>query len=349
MTRIETRAHAIWALCLASLPSLSRAAESDEAGARVLFVEGRKLADSGNYAEACPKFEDSFRLNPGVGTNFNLADCQGHIGRTASAWTRFLDVAAATKLAGQGERERAARARAAALEPNLARLVVDVSSPVEGLVVERDGIVVGPASWGISIPVDPGVHLVEAAAPGKEKWSQSTTVPDGPHTSSVLVPMLATLPPALPPPTAQIPVTLPAQPPLAPALGADAARRSSIPGVALGALGTVAFATGAVFASRVQSENGEAKALCPTNTCRSLDEKDRHDTLVADAHADRTLAFVSAGIGGAALLAAVYFWRRSARAPLTKSSVNSSAARISIRPTPRALGASFGAHLEVDW
>lgn len=340
MTRIDGNVQAIWAFCLATLPSLSLAGESDEAGARVLFSEGRRLADIGHYAEACPKFEDSFRLNPGIGTNFNLADCLEHVGRTASAWTRFLDVEAATKVAGQVERERAARARAAALEPKLAHLVIEVGSAVEGLIVERDGIVVGPALLGISVPVDPGVHVVEATAPGKEKWTQSTTVPDAPTTISLLVPVLANLPPAS---TARIPVAAQAQPLVAPALGAEAARRSSMPVVALGAFGTVAFATGTIFALEVQSENGDAKALCPTNTCRSVDEKTRHDTLVSDAHRDRTLAFIGAGIGGAALVAAAYFWWRPARAPATKSS----AGRISARPL--ALGGSFGGRLEVDW
>src|SRR4051794_32728475 len=96
------------ALWLAGPPAFSLAAESDEAGARALFAEGRKLVDAGNYPAACIKFQDSFRLDPGVGTNFNLADCLERIGRTASAWAHFLDVAAATRAAGQVERERVA-------------------------------------------------------------------------------------------------------------------------------------------------------------------------------------------------------------------------------------------------
>ena len=177
-------------------PAVSHAEMTDEAGARVLFAEGRKhQADDGRYAEACPKFEASFRLDPGIGTNFNLADCFEHLGRTASAWGRFLDVAAATKAAGQSQREQVARARAAALEPNLVRLVVEVSSPVDGLIVERDGVVVGRASWGLALPVDPGDHVVAASAPGKRRWSQSTSVPNIPTSVTVVVPALGDLPP----------------------------------------------------------------------------------------------------------------------------------------------------------
>ena len=88
---------ALMALGLASSLS-SRAAFAEDAGnpaaARALFSEGRKLSAAGKYSEACPKFEESLRLDRGIGTKFNLADCWAHSNRTASAWGLFLDVAA---------------------------------------------------------------------------------------------------------------------------------------------------------------------------------------------------------------------------------------------------------------
>src|SRR5262252_9083843 len=139
MTRSERRA-GVGACLLVVLvgwlvPAGLRAAEVDEPAARALFMEGRKLAASGDYTRACAKFEASYQLDPGIGTNFNLADCYEHTGRIASAWTRFLEVAAATRLANQPERERIARARAGALEPRLAHLVVNVAARPPGLAV----------------------------------------------------------------------------------------------------------------------------------------------------------------------------------------------------------------------
>jgi hypothetical protein len=313
----------------ALVPSaLTAAAERDEVGARVLFAEGRRLADAGRYAEACLEFDKSLRLDPGVGTSFNLADCEEHLGRTASAWARFLDVAAATKL----ERQRVARARAAALEPKLARLVVEVRAPAAGQTVERDGAPLEAAAWGIAVPVDPGPHLIAARAPGKKDWTGSATVPDGPGTTVVSVPALEARGDAGPrlAPGSALSTGEPA--PLVDATASTTAtvastgpagRRWSLPVLALGALGAVGVTTGAALALVVGSENDEAKSLCPGSSCRDVEEKARHDGLVEDARSHRVLAAVGAGVGAAALLTAAYLWWRTDHAKAPRAAVAS--------------------------
>src|SRR5690349_20750961 len=96
-------------------PLTARAEEAATpmAPARQAFMEGRKLAQAGDYAAACPKFEESLRLEVGVGPQFNLADCWEHIGRTASARALFLGAAASAKAVGQADREQVLRERSA--------------------------------------------------------------------------------------------------------------------------------------------------------------------------------------------------------------------------------------------
>ena len=314
----------------------------DDAGARVLFGEGRTLADAGRYAEACRKFEESLRLAPGVGTSFNLADCQEHLGLTATAWARFMDVAAATRLAGQVERERVARSRAAALEPRLARLVVEVTGPVDGQTVLRDGLPLGVPAWGAAVPVDPGPHVVEARAPGRVSWTQTATVPDAATTVVVAVPALA----ALAPPEAPTPPPAVARPSATVEATAPPPRRWSAPVLAFGAVAAAALATSAVAAMSLGSANDEAKGLCPLNVCDTGEEKARHDALVADARRDRLLVYTTAGIGTAALVAAIYFWWRPVR-PVRPATSDPSTPRS--RMTARLGGGVLAAGLEIVW
>ena len=113
---------------LAAANSVAQASPTAEA----LFQEARALVEKGRYQDACLKLAESHRLEPAVGTQFNLADCYEHIGRTASAYAMFHEVAAIARAAGKFERERGARDRATSLEPKLARVRIVVTSDASG-------------------------------------------------------------------------------------------------------------------------------------------------------------------------------------------------------------------------
>jgi len=166
----------------------------DSAVAQSLFDDATKLITAGNWADACPKLEESQRLDPEQVTEFKLADCYEHVGRTASAWTTFLDLAEVARKANRADRERVARDRAGQLEPKLTRLTVEVppDARAPGLVVKRDGEVLGEGQYGVAVAVDPGKHVVEASAPGKKTWSDSRTVSGEGATVSLKVEPLVT-------------------------------------------------------------------------------------------------------------------------------------------------------------
>src|SRR6266542_703624 len=153
--------------------------------AEALFADGRRLVGSGEYAAACPKFAASQKLDPGVGTSLNLADCYERMGRWASAWAEFRSAASAAHSSGSRERAELAAGRARALEDRLSYLTITSAAPPAGVVISRDGSPLEPAVLGTPIPVDPGSHTIEAAAAGKRKWSVAVEV--GPTASRVTV------------------------------------------------------------------------------------------------------------------------------------------------------------------
>ena len=176
-----------------SVPAGAEPTREDRAAATALFDEGRKLAAAKKYAEACPKFEGAMRLDPGMGTLFNLSDCYEQTGRTASAWSGFRDVAAQAKAANLPDREQAARDRAAALEPKLAKVRIVVPPELAGaaLTITRDGSQVPSALVGTGIPLDPGPHTIRVVAEGKEPFETQITLPAKGGTVDVQVPVLA--------------------------------------------------------------------------------------------------------------------------------------------------------------
>jgi hypothetical protein len=99
-------------------------APADEARAAAIFQHARELAKAGQIDEACGLFDQSYTLDPALGTALNLADCleqQGHLRR---AWELF-DVVARNS-PNVPSRARLARQRADALVARLATLTVDV-------------------------------------------------------------------------------------------------------------------------------------------------------------------------------------------------------------------------------
>jgi hypothetical protein len=135
-----------------------------------MFQDARALVQKGDYAAACPLLEQSQKLDAAVGTQFNLADCYEHVGRTATAYAVFNDVARIARAAGKFERERSAKERAAALEPKLARVHLEVKSAAPGLEIRIDDALVDKRSWTESFPIDPGAHRITASAPSHETW-----------------------------------------------------------------------------------------------------------------------------------------------------------------------------------
>jgi hypothetical protein len=233
------------ALCAAS-PAAAQT--RDPAAATVLFEQGRAAIQAGDWAAACPKLEESHRLDPRVGTLLNLADCEEHIHKLAAARTYWQQ---AVDLAGSLGDARAdlARQRLTALDPRVPRLSVLLAdgSPPDAEVL-RDGVKLGAASLGVSLPIDPGDHEIVVRAPGYEDGRATVSLAES-EKKEISVspgPKLPEAAPAVPagpvPPVGAAstpPAPEPALPPVAPAPRSAARQDGGGSG-----LGTALFWTG---------------------------------------------------------------------------------------------------------
>jgi hypothetical protein len=167
------------------------ATAADRALAQSLFDDGRKLMDARDYTQACPKFAESERLDPGGGTILNLALCHEAEGKTASAWTEFNEALSRAIRDGRPEREARARERIAVLEPRVSRLTVSVAAGAAGeLELSVDGISWGTALRNVGVPLDPGPHVVVARRAGGGSWSSTVVLGASADSKTLRIPLV---------------------------------------------------------------------------------------------------------------------------------------------------------------
>ena len=302
---------------LVTLPSFAQSA-GNKAAAEAIFEQGKLLMQSGDYAQACLKFEASQKLDEGIGTLLYLADCYEKTGRTASAWAMFKQAASMAGAQGEESRQKLANQRARLLEPGLVRITVNVAKGNESLLgfeVRNDGVVVPPAQYGSPYPIDPGEHKIEASAPGKRSYSEGVNVTK--NAVPVEIPLLTDLAP--PPGATPRSSTVGNQPNEAlrqsrstegPATFAQMSKDTPVSdgksqrifSYVVGAAGLVGVGVGTYYGLTAISHNSQSKSDCPSdpNLCSSAGVDLRNSSL-REARIS-TVAFV---VGGVALAAGV--------------------------------------------
>lgn len=222
----------------------------DPAAAEALFREGRSAAQKKDFSTACAKFRESNRLDPAVGTVFNIADCEEKLGRLATSWTLFQEVV--QRLPNDDNRRAIAGERAHALEARIPTLNVHLApSQRAEVVVRRDGVVLGGASLDTALPVDPGEHTVIVEAPGTERVVFTRRVGEGEHATLTVAAGRVSM--VSPPPrdTAQ----------------SSSPRSSHAAAYVLGGIGVAGVVTGVIAGLTVLSKKSTVDAECVGSKC----------------------------------------------------------------------------------
>jgi hypothetical protein len=274
-------------------PRPARAQEPrDEAQA--FFEAARALMGEGRYAEACAKLERSEALDPGIGTEFNLARCYDLAGRPAAASATYGRAIAAMHAAGQSDREAVARDLLGALQPRIAHVSLNVrlEGMEPGFELRLDGARVERTAWGAPIPVDPGSHVVTASAPASSAWRSDFTIDRDAQSVTVDVPPLAPILVVTPlsplPPAREVPS------------GRGGTQRTLA--VILGALGVGGLGVGTYYGLHAAALKSDAGPHCG-NGCDSDGVNLTNDSLSAGNVS--TISFV---IGGVLLATGAVLW-----------------------------------------
>jgi len=277
----------LFASSLLAVSSFATAQSSNAAIAETAFTRGKELMAEGKPAEACPKFEESHRLDPSVGALLNLGRCYEQLGKTASAWVRYKEAGTLARTLGQTERETVARDYAKALEPKLSRVRIEATKRLEGMRITRNGEEVGLALLGDPLPVDPGTMEIKVVAPGFAPWSTQIEIGKEADLKTVLIPELK---------------------PDASGGGAQGSNGMRTAAFVTMGVGVAGLALGGVFGGLAIGEKNAAEPDCPEKSCN-----DAGFAHIETAKSRALISSVGIGVGAAAVGAGVvlFFVSRS--------------------------------------
>ncbi len=324
--RLAARCLAWWLAVANPAVAIADPSPEDVAAAQKLFDEAMSLMDAKRFAEACPRFEQSQKLDPGMGTQFRLAECLEAAGSIGSAWRLFDAVATEAERAGRADRRSQATERRVALERRVPWLKLRVSASLAalpGFAVMRDGQPMTATEFGRLSAIDPGGHTLSVSATGKKSWQTTFRALEG-GSVEIEVPPLETEAQ----PEANNPLTPRA------AAGEDPGLGQKIAAIGVGGFGLASIGAGIGLGLLASSTWDDALAGCEGgSTTRCGPEA------IADGETAGTLAILSTVgfvVGGVAIAAAPVLWLTAPSEP--------SPAVTALRFTPLANG--FGAAIE---
>jgi hypothetical protein len=255
--------------------------QADAREAQRLFDEALSLLDKNQAELACPKLERSLLLDPGIGTQFQLADCYERLGKRAAAYRLFDEVATRCAALEATEHSRLALQRKAALEGQLQYLALEIELPLEGLDLTIDERPIPREKWADRLPVDPGVHHFVARTPGHAPLTVTVSVLAGTRVTTLSIGQVAA--PTSGPGNALARVTQPSGR-VDPMGQTNRADRYRTLGYVTTGIGVAGLAVGGIFGLVALSKKHDSDAQCHNQnngqTCDNRAAQDLHNAAV---------------------------------------------------------------------
>ncbi len=198
---------------LVLLPFFARAVSAQpsegerKSQARILYQEGVKQQEGGNYTEALAKFEAAQKLYNAPTHLLHMAECQAMLGKLIDATENYRVLSRMTLPADAPQAFVAAQQQGAAelpaVEARIPQLKLEIKDPpiatLKNLQITLNGKPVPVELVGVSRPIDPGKYKINAFADGYVIKDPTGEIPLAEKEKRVVQ---ITLQPGTPPPLA---------------------------------------------------------------------------------------------------------------------------------------------------
>jgi tetratricopeptide (TPR) repeat protein len=271
LRRLSLLVLVVLAVFLRAMPARAQSADEVKA-ARELFEEAFKDEQEKRYPEALEKFRRVAKVKESAAVRYRIATVLAAMGYLREARDLFRALAASRSSLPTNQQDIAdsAAERAAELDKRIPRLAIRLQDePPRDPRVSVNGTPVPVSTTARSIELDPGDHVVAAAAPGMVPSEKTVTLADGGGETTHTVTFTPEAPVAPPPP-----------PPPKRTLG----------WVALGA-GAALVATGALLLVAREGAIDDIKDRCPGNVCPIVTKND------VQSDQDQATVFGPLGVG----------------------------------------------------
>jgi hypothetical protein len=271
--------------------------------ARSLAEQGRDVYDKGDFEKARDLFHRAYSLVPAPTIALYEGRSLAKLGRLVQAQEAYLRAVRTPISADSPEPFRKAvheaESEETALEPRIPKVTLVVAGPgAEGpeLSVSVDGEPTKAELLGVEMPINPGPHVILAAAKGGEQARVAFSINER-EVKSVDVKVPAA---KLDAPPKVVVTRPPAPPPDKPVASRSTWQKPAA--FAAGGLGIAGLATGIITGSMAASRYSDAKSECPNRRCvegsAGQDKLDSFRSL-------RTVSTIGYIVGGVGLAASV--------------------------------------------
>jgi tetratricopeptide (TPR) repeat protein len=144
--------------------------------ARQQFAQAEADEDANRWSEALDKFRRILDIKRTAGIQYHVALCEEHLGQLLSALADYRTADGAAHSENAQDVLNLVGKKLADLDARIPRLTVHLVPEVPDADVTLDGAALAHSLLGVAMPVDPGVHRVDASAQDRTTSSAEVTM-----------------------------------------------------------------------------------------------------------------------------------------------------------------------------